>query len=91
MCTHNLCFRAKIRKNVYPCTLQFYYMKVGCKGVYITWKCSQKLHDVIPKLSFMRPTFQKTLEIPAKLLNFCMLENFAAINLKFIKRGQTIV
>ena len=34
--THNLYCRAKIRKNVYPCKLQFYYIKVGCKGVYIT-------------------------------------------------------
>ena len=33
--THNLCFKAKIRKNiVYPCKPQFYYIKVGCKGVY---------------------------------------------------------
>ena len=24
--THNLCFRAKIRKNVYPCKSQFYYI-----------------------------------------------------------------
>ena len=31
--THNLCLRAKIRKNVYPCTPQFYYIKVRCKGV----------------------------------------------------------
>ena len=30
--THNLCFRAKIRKNDYPCKPQFYYIKVGCKG-----------------------------------------------------------
>ena len=41
--THNLCFRAKIRKNEYPCKPQFYCIKVGCKGVYITRKC---LHDV---------------------------------------------
>ena len=33
MSTHNLCFRAKIsKKKVYPCTPQFYYVKVGCKG-----------------------------------------------------------
>ena len=31
----NLCFSAKIRKNVNPCKPQFYYMKVGCKGVEI--------------------------------------------------------
>ena len=28
--------------NVYPCKLQFYHLKVGCKGVYITLVC---LHD----------------------------------------------
>ena len=34
--THNLCFRAEIRKNnVYPCKPQFYYIKVGFKGVKI--------------------------------------------------------
>ena len=43
MSTHNQCFRAKIRKNVYPCTPQFHYIKVGCKGVYITRPC---FHDV---------------------------------------------
>ena len=41
--THNLCFRAKIRKNVYPCRLHFYYIKVGFKGVNIARTC---LHDV---------------------------------------------
>ena len=34
--THNLCFGAKIRKNVYPCKPQFYYIKVGCKGAFVT-------------------------------------------------------
>ena len=33
--THDLCFRAKVRKNVYPCVPQFYYIKVGCTGVFI--------------------------------------------------------
>ena len=33
--THNLCFRAKIENNEYPCKPQFYYIKVGCKGVSI--------------------------------------------------------
>ena len=42
MSTQNLCFRVKIRKNVYPCTSQFHYIKVGCKGVFITQTC---LHD----------------------------------------------
>ena len=31
---HNLCFSAEITKNsVYPCKPQFYYIKVGFKGV----------------------------------------------------------
>ena len=37
--THNICFRAKIRNNVYLCKSQFYYIKMGCKGVYITRTC----------------------------------------------------
>ena len=32
----------KIRKNEYPGKPQFYYIKVGCKGVYITRTC---FHD----------------------------------------------
>ena len=39
MSTHNLCFRAKIRKTVYPCKPQFYYIKVTVRGVYITRTC----------------------------------------------------
>ena len=38
-CTHNLCFGAKIRKNVYPCKPQFFYIKVGCKSVFVTRTC----------------------------------------------------
>ena len=30
--THNLCFRAKVRRNVYPCKPHFYSIKAGCKG-----------------------------------------------------------
>ena len=33
--TCNLCLRARTRNNVYPCKSQFYYIKVGCKGVYM--------------------------------------------------------
>ena len=36
MSTHNICFRPKIKKNVYPCKPQFYHIRVGCKAVYIT-------------------------------------------------------
>ena len=44
MSTHNLCFRAKIRKNVYPCKPQFYYIKVGCKGVFVTRTCFRDVY-----------------------------------------------
>ena len=37
--THDLCFGAKNKKNVYPSKFQFYYIKLGCKGVYISWTC----------------------------------------------------
>ena len=49
--THNQCFGAKIRKIVYPCKPQFYYIKVGCTEVFITRTC---LHDVfrLPKSHF---------------------------------------
>ena len=35
----HLCFGAKIRKKVYPSKPQFYYIKVGCKGVLVTRTC----------------------------------------------------
>ena len=46
MSTHNLCFRAKIRKKIIPLytPVFFFYIKVGCKGVYISRAC---LHDAL--------------------------------------------
>ena len=38
-CTHNLCFGAKIRKIGIPGIPQFFYIKVGLKGVYISRTC----------------------------------------------------
>ena len=37
----SLCFRAKIRKQCVPLKTPFYYIKVGCKGLYITRTCQQ--------------------------------------------------
>ena len=37
--THDLCFESRIRKIGIPCKYQFYYMKAGYKGVYITRTC----------------------------------------------------
>ena len=41
MSTHNLCFGAKKKKEkqVYPCIPQFFYVKMGFKGVYISRIC----------------------------------------------------
>ena len=45
--THNQCFGAKIRKNVYPCKPPFYFIKVGCKGVFVTRTCFRDVfHDL---------------------------------------------
>ena len=45
-CTHNQCFGAKIRKNVYPCKPQFYYIKVGCKWVFVTGTCLRNVLSI---------------------------------------------
>ena len=39
--THNPCFQQKIKKIglVYVCKPQFFYIKVGFEGVYISWIC----------------------------------------------------
>ena len=48
--THNLCLEQKYEKNVCPCKPQFYYIKVGCKGVFITrTRYPDELHS--PSLS----------------------------------------
>ena len=40
MSTYNLCFKSKIRKNnINHCEPQFYYIKVGFKGVKIIETC----------------------------------------------------
>ena len=47
------------KKNVYPCKPQFYYMKVGCKGVYITWACYHD--DFLHMFSYNYDNFQHRL------------------------------
>ena len=38
--THDLCFRAKIRKIIYtPVNPSFFYIKVGCNGVFVPRTC----------------------------------------------------
>ena len=71
MSTHKLCFRAKIRKNVYPCKHQFYYIKVGCKRVFITRTC---FRDDKVKLEFTG--VNKILLISALKHALCVLLDF---------------
>ena len=47
MSTHILHFGAKLRDDVYPCKLQFYYIRMGCERVQITQVCyHDKQHDI---------------------------------------------
>ena len=37
-------FWSKNKKKEYPCKTQFYYIKVGCKGVFVTQTCFRDVH-----------------------------------------------
>ena len=75
--THNLCLGAKIRKKVYPCILQFCYIKVGYKGVYISRTC---FPDVSWIFHFVKKTslllllycfvFKKVFEIELEIITW---------------------
>ena len=57
--THNLCFGAKIKKKAIPCKPQFCYIKVGCKGVFVTRTCfrdgdTKGANKTMRMLKFMR-------------------------------------
>ena len=69
MSTHNLCFRAKIKNKVYPCKPQYYYIKVGCKWVFITRTC---LHDKKTKRKNMCVScyISKTIRVGRSILIF---------------------
>ena len=38
--------------NVYPCKPQFYYIKVGCKGVFITRTCFRDVSTINVKIVY---------------------------------------
>ena len=40
-------FWSKYKNKVYPCKSQFYYIKVGCKGVFVTRNCFLDV-DIVP-------------------------------------------
>ena len=46
--------------NVYPDKPQFYYIKVGCKGVYITrTRCDDEVHFSMSCMSFLKDSTYK--------------------------------
>ena len=68
---HNLCFRAKRRKNIYPSKPQFYYIKVGCKGSILHRHVSMMdsefislLQDVVRNWYARNPQIVETVEPP---------------------------
>ena len=92
MSTHNLCFRAKIRRLCYiPCKPQFYYIKVGCKGFNLHGHVSMKPLDVFscyfytPRklclwegILFSRPSVRPS-------VTFCFLNNLKSHGWNLIK------
>ena len=51
-CIHNLCLWAKlIKNNECPCKLQFYFIKMRCKGVKIIRTCKLDKHALFKTFS----------------------------------------
>ena len=63
--THNLCFKAKIRQNEYPCKPKFYDIKVGCKRVFVTQSCFRDVNCTTDRVSgdFSRSPHDAALQI----------------------------
>ena len=80
MSTDNLCFEAKIRKIGIPCKPQYFYIKVGFKGVYFSLTC---FPDVLFSHHFQDP------EVPLFLLRnvcfFCDTNGIGALKTCFEK------
>ena len=53
-------FWSKNKKNVYPCKPQFYYIKVGCKGVFVTRTC---FRDALYDHAYAIPYLDRLIQI----------------------------
>ena len=51
-------FWSKHKKKIYPCKPQFYYIKVGCKGLFVTRTCFLDEHDILNYLLTVRFQFE---------------------------------
>ena len=69
MSTLDLCFRAKIRKKVYPCKPQFYYMTVGVKGCKLHGHVIMMVMIFFPSNFIFDKTGTKSLYLCSKNLN----------------------
>ena len=63
-------FWSKNKKKVYPCKPQFYYIKVGCKGVFVTrkglkGKARIPTDDLVPKNRRCRNQHSLVFQIPS--------------------------
>ena len=68
-------FWSKNKKKVYPCKPQFYFIKVGCKGVFVTRTCFRDEKDVTRNKSLNKGDW---------------LKNVAAEKARFGKQGDFI-
>ena len=91
MSTHNLCFGAKIRKKVNPCKPQFYYIKVGCKGVFVTRTCFRDdtvmCFIIFYKMSpiMRKPTFACARVVTTQLISALVFATLIVQFLYFLK------
>ena len=53
MSTHNICYRSKTKKYVYPANPSFYYVKVGYEGLCISQTCYPDVHISDTNLSMV--------------------------------------
>ena len=67
-------FRANLGKNVFPCKLRFYCMKVGFKGVYIT-QTYYIYHILSCKLYCLQQTESHCEKSAASCKHFCDFNN----------------
>ena len=68
-------FWSKNKKNVYPCKPQFYYIKVGCNGVFVTRTCFR--NGVNDEISFQNVYAYRApvkLWIRGMLITYCVCD-----------------
>ena len=79
-------FWSKNKKKEYPCKPQFYYIKVGCKGVFVTRTC---FRDVLYQDSHYA---NMPMQYAAKTKKYCLIfQNLCFIGLLFSNKKNAFV